>query len=162
MEVTASTLGFDKFGVAAAPLPGSDEDVQQRARFAEWVAQGRAGEMTWLTRTAAEGELVRSSLHRAVPWARSVVLCATVYNAAQPYSIAPPPAGASMLHVELPPEDDDDDVSSTPASSCFRRMLSEKTMQPPRLSTRRTVAARTPRLYQSDAPAFPPFPPTPP
>ncbi len=97
LQTVALAAGFDKLGVASAPEPGSAEDTRQQARFAEWVAQGRAGEMAWLTRTDATGELVRSSLHRAVPWVRSIVLCAKVYNAPAPFSTDPAPDGAGWI-----------------------------------------------------------------
>ncbi len=97
MERAALAAGFDKLGVASAPLPGSNEDRLQQERFTEWVQQGRAGEMAWLTRLDADGVLVRSSLHRAVPWVRSVVLCARVYNAPAPYSTSPAPAGTGWI-----------------------------------------------------------------
>ncbi len=97
LEDVALLSGFETFGAAAAPEPGSAEDVRQQARFAEWVALGRAGEMAWLTRTDESGELVRSSLHRAVPWVRSVILCAKVYNAPAPYSTQPAPSGTGWI-----------------------------------------------------------------
>lgn len=97
LEQAALDAGFDKAGVAAVPLPGSAEHQQQRERFRTWVAQGRAGEMAWLTRTDADGELLRSSLHRAVPWVRSVMLCAKTYNADAPYSTAPSPQGSAWI-----------------------------------------------------------------
>ena len=40
---------------------------------------------------------MRSSLHRAVPWVRSVVLCAKVYNAEEPYSTQPAPPGSGWI-----------------------------------------------------------------
>ncbi len=97
MEGAAAAAGFSRVGVAAAPEPGSPEQRQQQERFAEWVAEGRAGEMAWLTRTDAEGELVRGALHRAVPWVQSIVLCATVYNAAAPLSTASAPPGSGWI-----------------------------------------------------------------
>ncbi len=97
LEAAALDAGFDKLGIAAAPAPGSAEDLQQQERFRTWVAAGRAGDMAWLTRTDDAGELVRSSLHRAVPWVRSVVLCAKVYNAAAPNSTAKAPDGSGWI-----------------------------------------------------------------
>ena len=40
---------------------------------------------TW-RRATRTGRLKRASLHNAVPWARSVIVCAINYNTAQPYS----------------------------------------------------------------------------
>lgn len=63
----------------------------------EWAQQGFAGDMAWLLRTDEEGMPMRSSLHRAVPWARSVVLCALNYNSDQPTSLAPAPDGSGWI-----------------------------------------------------------------
>ncbi|RXH56121.1 tRNA epoxyqueuosine(34) reductase QueG [Granulicella sibirica] len=81
--------GFDVSGVTAAdnPIDG--------ARFVDWVEAGRAGEMDWLKRRDERGALVRSAVKVALPWARSVVVCAMNYNAAAPLSldVAEPGAG---------------------------------------------------------------------
>ena len=97
VEQTARQQGFAAAGIAALPEPGSDADERQRARFAEWIAAGRMGEMAWLARRNEAGTLVRSSLHEAVPWARSVVLCAFNYNADAPRSTDPAPQGAGWI-----------------------------------------------------------------
>jgi epoxyqueuosine reductase len=55
--------------------------------FPEWIAEGRAGEMNYLSTRNEAGELKRSRLANVAPWARSVVVCAINYNSAQPYSI---------------------------------------------------------------------------
>lgn len=93
----ARDAGFDLAGVANVPLPGSAEDLTQQQRFREFVEAGRAGDMAWLTRADAEGNLLRSSLHRAVPWVRSVVVCAMNYNADAPTSTALAPRGAGWI-----------------------------------------------------------------
>lgn len=93
----ARAAGFDLAGVANVPLPGSAEDVTQQQRFREFVEAGRAGDMAWLTRADADGNLLRSSLHRAVPWVRSVVVCAMNYNADAPASVAPAPQEAGWI-----------------------------------------------------------------
>ena len=85
----AENAGFSAAGIAAVPEPGSPEDISDRATFAEWIEQGNAGEMEYLKRRNDAGELVRSSLRLAVPWARSVIVCVTNYNTAQPRSIDP-------------------------------------------------------------------------
>ena len=93
MEARALAAGFDLAGLAA--LPEGDAAEQSDARFAEWVGAGRAGEMEYLKRTDDAGSYVRGRLERAMPWARSVLVCAVNYNAAAPRSIdaAPPTAG---------------------------------------------------------------------
>jgi epoxyqueuosine reductase len=73
----ARALGFPLAGCAPlAPLP-------VEAFLADWLAEGRAGEMAWLARRSAE----RIDPRRHVPWARAVV-CVAV-----PYRPPPPPPG---------------------------------------------------------------------
>jgi len=97
IEAEAIEAGFSTAGIAAVPEPGSPEDLSSRETFVEWIEQGNAGEMEYLKRRNDEGELVRSSLHVAVPWVRSVIVCVTNYNAAQPLSIDPAPEGAGWV-----------------------------------------------------------------
>ena len=78
--------GFDLAGVAAAPAANHDDGQLTAERFVGWVEAGRAGEMEYLKRRSETGELLRSSARVAVPWARSVVVCAMNYNAAGPKS----------------------------------------------------------------------------
>jgi epoxyqueuosine reductase len=92
IEERSRAAGFDLCGVAAVPEAG---DAQHR--FAEWIAQGRAGEMDYLKRTDTAGELLRGDLRRAIPWARSVVVCAMNYNADAPLSIDPAAADAGWI-----------------------------------------------------------------
>jgi epoxyqueuosine reductase len=93
----ALAAGFDLAGVAAVPLPDSDEERQQRERFLRWAEQGFAGDMAWMLRPGEDGVPMRSSLAKAVPWARSVVLCAVNYNSAQPRSVDPANAGSGWI-----------------------------------------------------------------
>jgi epoxyqueuosine reductase len=83
VEHAAQEVGFDISGVAPA------DDPNLPHRFADWVAAGRAGEMQWLKRRDETGVLVRSAVQVAIPWARSVIVCALNYNSAQPRSIDP-------------------------------------------------------------------------
>jgi len=71
----ARTVGFAHAGCARlGPLP--------RAAFVSaWLAEGRAGDMTWLPKRAVE----RLDARRAFPWARGVV------SLAYPYRPPPPP-----------------------------------------------------------------------
>ena len=95
MRGAALEAGFDLAGVA--PTHGASEPAgrQTAERFTAFIEQGRAGEMTYLKRTDASGELLRRSARVAMPWARSVLVCAFNYNAAGPRSIdaAEPNAG---------------------------------------------------------------------
>src|SRR5271169_3579370 len=76
----AHAAGFELAGIAPVrQLPELDH-------FPQWVAAGRAGEMKYMEARDEAGDLRRASLASAVPWARSVVVCAINYNTAQPYS----------------------------------------------------------------------------
>ncbi len=97
IEETALRAGFVRAGIAAVPLPGSAEEQQQRDRFLEWIANGHNGEMAWLARAGEDGVPLRSSLTRAAPWARSVVICAANYNAGGPLSTDAAPADAAWI-----------------------------------------------------------------
>lgn len=76
----AAEAGFDSCGVAPV------QEFPELARFPEWVAEGRAGEMKYLESRDQSGQLRRASLRSVFPWARSVVVCAINYNTAHPYS----------------------------------------------------------------------------
>lgn len=97
VEDLARQAGFSAAGIAAVPEPGSAEDAEERARFDAWVEDGRAGEMEYLKRRDEAGALVRSSVRVALPWVRSVIVCATSYNSAQPRSTDPAPAEAGWI-----------------------------------------------------------------
>ena len=81
--------GFDLAGVAAAPAAQEAEGQVTAERFGCWVAEERAGEMEYLKRRNEQGELLRASARVAIPWARSVVVCALNYNGEGPRSIEP-------------------------------------------------------------------------
>jgi len=53
--------------------------------------------MEYLKRRDADNRLLRSSVRIAVPWARSVIVCAANYNADAPQSIDPAPAGTGWI-----------------------------------------------------------------
>ena len=76
----ALELGFDLAGIAGVG------DFEELARFPEWVAQGRAGEMRYLEARNEAGDLKRAALRNAAPWAKSVVVVAINYNSTEPYS----------------------------------------------------------------------------
>lgn len=97
VENLAHQAGFSAAGIAVVPAPGSVEDAEERARFATWVEDGRAGEMEYLKRRDEAGSLVRSSLRVALPWARSVIVCAANYNSAPPRSTDPAPPGRGWI-----------------------------------------------------------------
>jgi epoxyqueuosine reductase len=76
----ARDAGFELAGIA--PVGDSPE----LKYFPDWIAEGHAGEMKYMEARDDYGRLKRASLAHAVPWARSVIVCAINYNTAQPYS----------------------------------------------------------------------------
>jgi epoxyqueuosine reductase len=97
LEDQARAAGFDAAGVADVRAAADPVSARESDRFAAWVEAGRAGEMEYLKRRDESGALLRSSMHAAMPWARSVVVCALNYNADAPGSIAPAPAGTGWI-----------------------------------------------------------------
>ena len=76
VKALAVEAGFDLCGIARA------EPHPKLARLAEWIAEGCAGEMTYLAESLAE----RLDPAVTLPTARSVISVAIVYNTDQPYS----------------------------------------------------------------------------
>jgi len=95
----AAEAGFDTAGVATVDAADSRKAEHQvdAERFAAWVAAGRAGEMEYLKRRDEQGVLLRSGVHVAMPWARSVIVCALNYNASGPLSIDSAPPGTGWI-----------------------------------------------------------------
>jgi len=81
IKEAARDAGFDLSGIAPV------RDLPELDHFPEWIAAGHAGEMKYMEARDEAGRLKRASLRSAVPWARSVIVCAINYNTAQPYSI---------------------------------------------------------------------------
>ena len=75
-----SSAGFELAGIAPV------RQAKELEYFSRWIAQGRGGEMKYLEARDEQGRLKRASLAHAVPWARSVIVCAINYNTTQPYS----------------------------------------------------------------------------
>jgi epoxyqueuosine reductase len=69
-------LGFDLCGIAGA------DAFPELAYLQEWLAQGYAGEMGWMARTAER----RADVRHVLPGARSVIVTGTLYNTDRPYS----------------------------------------------------------------------------
>src|ERR1700761_9154118 len=93
----AREAGFSKAGIAAVPAPGDPDDYPELPYFEKWIENGRAGEMEYLKRRDADHRLLRSSLRIAVPWARSVIVCAANYQTDAPRSIDPAPPDAAWV-----------------------------------------------------------------
>ncbi len=94
LQRLAEQTGFAHAGIAS--LPSAEEEAKGRDYLETWIESGHAGEMEYLKRRTAAGELVRSSLS-AAPWARSVVVCAAPYQAEAPLSIEPATADAGWI-----------------------------------------------------------------
>src|ERR1022692_2452619 len=86
----ATDVGFDLVGIAPV------DDAAELEYFPRWITAGHAGEMKYLEARDEQGRLKRASLGHAAPWARSVVVCAINYNAAQPYSTQVPDGSAKV------------------------------------------------------------------
>ena len=76
IKAKALELGFDACGVAPAC---EHEELHFLQR---WIRQGFAGTMAYLERSAER----RADVRCVLPSARTVIMTATVYNAARPYS----------------------------------------------------------------------------
>ena len=88
----ALDAGFDAAGLTAV-----SDDLLDAGRYAGWVDAGRAGEMEYLKRRDEQGVLLRSDVRVAMPWARSVVVCAINYNGDGPRSIDNAPEGTGWI-----------------------------------------------------------------
>jgi epoxyqueuosine reductase len=88
----AQDAGFSKAGIAPIPPPEESGDY-----FEGWIERGHAGEMEYLKRRDEDNRLLRSSLRVAVPWARSVIVCAANYNQDAPGSTDPAPAESAWI-----------------------------------------------------------------
>jgi epoxyqueuosine reductase len=81
IKAQARSFGFDLCGIAPV------DDFPELAYLREWLANGYAGEMAWMTRTADR----RADVREVVPGARSVIATATLYNTDRPYTGSHPP-----------------------------------------------------------------------
>ena len=93
----AREAGFSKAGIAPVPPPGDPSDYPELSYFENWIEDGHAGEMEYLKRRDQDNRLLRSSLRVALPWARSVIVCAANYNADAPKSTDPAPPDAAWI-----------------------------------------------------------------
>lgn len=84
VNAAALQAGFDLAGVASLET----EEFPELNAFPEWVSAGHAGEMKYMEKRTAAGELTRASVRNSAPWAKSMVVCAINYSSDKPYSIA--------------------------------------------------------------------------
>ena len=95
----AVEAGFDAAGVATVAGAASEEEQLDAERFAAWVDAGRAGEMEYLKRRDEQGVLLRSGVRVAMPWARSVIVCALNYNSDAPRSVDDAEEGTGWIEI---------------------------------------------------------------
>ena len=80
VKKAAHEAGFDLAGIAPV------SEFPELGRFAGWIEAGYAGEMEYLKSRNDSGQLRRASLKSALPWTRSVIVCAINYNTRHAYS----------------------------------------------------------------------------
>jgi epoxyqueuosine reductase len=80
VKQAAREAGFELAGIAPV------REFSELEYFPTWIAAGHAGEMKYMEARDESGNLKRSNLRRAAPWAGSVIVCAINYNTANPYS----------------------------------------------------------------------------
>jgi len=80
IQQAAANAGFELCGIAPVGT------FAETNHYSDWITAGYAGEMKYLEARNQEGALKRASLQLAVPWARSVIVCAINYNTQRPYS----------------------------------------------------------------------------
>ncbi|RRA49110.1 tRNA epoxyqueuosine(34) reductase QueG [Acidipila sp. EB88] len=99
VRTRAIAHGFAIAGIAPLPRLGSADASTREDYFRDWIAQGHAGEMEYLKRQDALGRYLRSAVEVAVPWARSIVVCAAPYGGGpeHPLSTDPAPAGTGWI-----------------------------------------------------------------
>ena len=88
---------FPRQALRRFPRPGEPELAELETYFEHWIERGHAGDMEYLKRRDEDNRLLRSSLRIAVPWARSVIVCAANYNADAPRSIDPASAESAWI-----------------------------------------------------------------
>ncbi len=94
MEAEAKALGFHAFGVAAVPLE------LRRAYYAQWIADGKHGTMSWMERHPDR----RMHPEHLLPQARSIIVVALNYYQPDPerrYRIAKYALGDDYHHFIL-------------------------------------------------------------
>jgi len=90
----AVQAGFTEAGIVRLPHAEAERD---EARFAQFLEEGRAGSMHYLARRDDQDRLVRGRVDVPFPWARSIVVCLTGYNAEAPLSTDASDAGAAWI-----------------------------------------------------------------
>ena len=94
LRTLALQAGFTEAGLVPLPIPRSEIADD---RLEQFVASGFHGQMDYLARRNEQQQLVRGSLDRPFPWARSVLLCMASYHSDAPHSLAPSPVGSGWI-----------------------------------------------------------------
>ena len=94
VRALAMDAGFSDAGLVA--LPHANETLDA-TRFTDWIHEGRAGSMNYLTRRDEDGNLVRSRVAIPFPWARSAIVCLTQYDDSHPRSVNEAPPDAAWI-----------------------------------------------------------------
>ena len=94
VRALAIEAGFTEAGVVQLPHENAERDA---GRFSKWIDAGRAGTMSYLERRDESGRLVRSKTGVPFPWARSAIVCLTVYDSAHPRSTQPADPAAGWI-----------------------------------------------------------------
>lgn len=79
----ALKAGFDHAGIASLQTG----EFPELNAYSEWIDAGHAGDMKYMEKRTESGELQRAAIKNAVPWAKSIVVCAINYSADHPYSV---------------------------------------------------------------------------
>ena len=87
IKTQALALGFDLCGIARA------QRHPKLARLSEWIAAGKAGDMSYLADSLDE----RLDAARVLPTVKSVISLGTVYNTAAPYSTTISDSGRAAI-----------------------------------------------------------------
>ncbi len=87
IKAKARELGFDLCGIAPVG------DFPELTYLPVWLAEGRAGRMTYLNRTARR----RADVRQWLPSARSVIVVACFYNTERPYSTEIKDPGVALV-----------------------------------------------------------------
>lgn len=86
IKARAREIGFDLCGIAPA------ESFPELKRLPEWLADGHAGEMTYLERSAA----TRADVRHFLPTARSVIVTGSIYETGEAAPLEPPPGSVTV------------------------------------------------------------------
>jgi epoxyqueuosine reductase len=90
----AIEAGFTEAGLVPLPHGSTERDAE---RFEQWIAAGTAGGMQYLERRNDQGQLLRARSETPFPWARSAIVCFTLYNNSRLCSIDAAPQEAGWI-----------------------------------------------------------------